>query len=100
MDIANPKCNLTVLGIYSRVRGKQVDLTQIADVELLESLFEIRDVKQYDRVLFFSIRELHGWDELRYLVNTCNKYNIEWSFVREDIHSDVEVPVDYLTGVI
>lgn len=97
---SNPNYSLTILKIYAQEFSKNIELEQLTDIALLEELFELKGEENYNRILIYDIDELDSWNGLKEFVNTYDKYNKDFSTVKQDLHSDMEIPLGYLTGVI
>lgn len=91
---------LTILKYYACGSGKKIDLVRLADIRLLDNLFECKDERQYNRILIYDIDELNSWRDLKELSDICDRYNKDYTIVKQDLHSDVEVPIGYLTSVL
>ncbi|MHA6252766.1 hypothetical protein [Oceanobacillus sp. CAU 1775] len=96
LDIANPDYKLSVLRILTRGNGKEIDLMQIADIRLLEQLLEMRSEQQYDRVVIYDLHELDSWEDLKELTNVCKQNDLEFSFLKQDLHSDEKIELSKL----
>lgn len=99
-NFSNPHYSLLAMDLYGRINKMDIDLYHLADFDLLESFIHLNKHRKYTRVVIYDIDELETWDRVRELVNICSKYNLEFSIIKQDIHSDVEVPIGYLTNVI
>lgn len=91
---------LSFLDLYGHLHKKDIDLIRLADIDLLEGLNKLIGFENYERIVFFSIDEIGEWSNLCELTNVCDKFNLEYSFVNEGIHSDIEVRIGELIGVI
>jgi len=100
LDIANPNYHLTVIRILGRGNYNEVDLVQLADIKLLDLLLEMRNEKQYDRVVFYDLQELDSWEDLKELADVCNRYNMQFSFLKQDLHSDKKLRFNKLIYAI
>jgi len=87
LDIANPNYYLTVIRLFTRHENTEIDLVPLADIRLLEDILRFREERNYDRVIFYDLDELDGWDDFEELAEVCKQYNMEFSFLKQDIHS-------------
>lgn len=99
-NLTTPNHSLTILKFYACGGGKWIDLVQLPDIRLLGNLLEFKGGRQYDRILIYDISELDSWKDLRKLSDICDKYGKDFTIVKQDLHSDVEVPIGYLTSVL
>gem|GEM_PF-4275050 len=74
----------------------------MVDLNILEMHFKSMDVKSIDRVLLYEYEELGSWENFKRFSNLCKKYGLEYSIIKKtvDLHSDVDVPIGYLTEII
>ena len=100
LDIANPDYKLTVIRILTRGDGKEVDLIQLADIRLLEQVLEMKCDWVYDRVVIYDLHELNGWEDLKELADVCKQYVMEFTFLKQDLHSDEKIEIGELISVI
>lgn len=100
LDIANPDYKLTVIRILTRGNLKEVDLMQLADIRLLERTLEMRSDQQYNRIIIYDLHELDSWEDLKELTDVCKRYNMSFSFLKQDLHSDEEIEFSKLIYAI
>lgn len=100
LDIADPDYQLTVIRILGQGNGNQVELTQLADISLLELFLEMKSDQKYDRVVFYDLHELESWSNLKVLTDVCARYGMSFSFLRQDLHSDEKIEFADLIAVI
>ncbi|WP_162013681.1 hypothetical protein [Bacillus coahuilensis] len=72
----------------------------MADFDLIDVFFKFIDRTTYSRVIVYDLKELGGWENFKYFSKLCRSYNLEFSILKQDIHSDVAVEPDYLLNVI
>lgn len=87
LDIVNPDYYLTVIRLFTRHENKEIDLIPLADIRLLEDILQFREERNYDRVIFYDLDELNGMDDFEELAEVCKQFNMEFSFLKQDIHS-------------
>ncbi|KUP08427.1 hypothetical protein Q75_02890 [Bacillus coahuilensis p1.1.43] len=88
------------LQIHSQIVSKKMKMYLMASVDHLAFHLRFIDRTCIDRIIMYDFEEIGNWETLKEFSNVCKKYNINWSIIRQDIHSDVDVPLDYLTDVI
>lgn len=88
------------LQIHSEIVGKKMKMYLMASVEHLEFHLKFIDRTCIDRIVLYDYKELGNWETFKKFSNLCKKYNIHYSICRQDLHSDIDVPLDYLTDII
>ncbi|MBS3678945.1 hypothetical protein KGF86_01835 [Ornithinibacillus massiliensis] len=79
---------------------KKIDCFLLDDIGMLDFLLKFIDRTTFSRVLVYDIEEIDSLKNLKSFSNICRKYNLEWSIIRQDLHSDVAVEPDYLLKVV
>ena len=100
LDIVNPDYYLTVIRILTREDSEKIDLVRLADIQLLENLLELRDEQQYDRIIFYDLQEFDSWEDLKELADVCERNDMQFSFLKQDLHSDKELKFNKLIFAI
>lgn len=87
---------------HAGVFNKKLEMQLMVDLNLLELYFKAMDLTMVDRVLLYNYEELGSWENFKRFSTLCRKYGLEYSIVKksQDLHSDVEVPIDYLMDII
>jgi hypothetical protein len=82
--------------------NKNLEMHLLVDLNILEIYFKSMDLKEIDRVILYDYEELGSWEKFKQFSNLCRKYRLDFSIIKkcQDLHSDVDVPITYLTGII
>ncbi|MEN2465640.1 hypothetical protein [Ornithinibacillus sp. JPR2-1] len=88
------------LQIHADFFHKKLQMYLLVNVDLLELHLKFIDPKVIDRVLMYDYEELGSWGEFKRFSNICKAYGLEYSIIKQDIHSDVDIPLGYLTNII
>lgn len=88
------------LQIYSQLYNKQLRMVILADLDLLDLHLQFVDKSTIDRIVLYSYEELGSWENLKKFSQYCQKHNLEWGIVKEDLYSDLDTPINYLTNVL
>ncbi|MBZ9536809.1 hypothetical protein KGR20_21860 [Cytobacillus oceanisediminis] len=85
---------------HAKYFNKKSSMYLLDDIGLLESFFKFIDRTTFSRVILYDFKELGSWENFKYFSRLCRSYNLEFSILKQDIHSDVAIEVDYLLNVI
>lgn len=89
-----------MLSDHARWFYKKIDCYLLADFDLIDTFFKFVDRTTYSRAIVYDIKELGSIENFKYFSKLCRSYNLEYSFLKQDIHSDVAVEPDYFLEVI
>ncbi|QJX64598.1 hypothetical protein HLK66_25060 [Niallia circulans] len=87
---------------HARFFNKKLEMHLVADLNLLELYLKSMDLTIIDRVLLYDYEELGSWENFKRFSNLCRRYGLEYSIIKKsiDLHSDVDVPIGYITEII
>ncbi|TFB21444.1 hypothetical protein E3U55_09030 [Filobacillus milosensis] len=87
---------------HARLFDRKLEMYLMVDLNLLELHFKSMDLAVIDRVLLYDYEELGNWENFKRFSNLCKKFGLEFSIIKKtvDLHSDVDVPIGYLTEII
>ncbi|WP_156289881.1 hypothetical protein [Oceanobacillus salinisoli] len=87
---------------HARFFNKKLEMHLVVDLSVLESYLKSMDLTIIDRILLYDYEELGSWDNFKRFSNLCKEYGLEYSIIKKtiDLHSDVDVPIGYLTDII
>ncbi|AIF45634.1 hypothetical protein [Virgibacillus sp. SK37] len=80
--------------------NKRINIFLLLNIDMLEIYISQIDRTLFDRVLIYDHEELGSWENLKQFSLICNKYNLEWSILKQDLHSDVPLELDYLLEIV
>lgn len=84
---------------FADVVGKKIQIIQLPHVDLLEVQLGMIDVKEIERIILTDYEELGDFYSFKQFHNTCSRFSLSYSILKQDLHSDVDLPVAYLMDV-
>lgn len=87
---------------HAKLFNRKLEMYLMVDLNFLELHFKSMELAVIDRVLLYDYEELGSWKNFKRFSNLCRKYGLEYSIIKNtiDLHSDVDVPIGYLTEII
>ncbi|SES89380.1 hypothetical protein SAMN05421676_10243 [Salinibacillus kushneri] len=85
---------------HANFLNRELKMYLLVNIDLLELYIQFIDPKTVDRVLLYDYKELGNWEDFKRFSKICKKYGLEYSIIQQDIHSDVDLPIGYLTDII
>jgi hypothetical protein len=88
------------LKAYAEFDNRHIDCYLLPDFSLFEELIKIIDITKYSRVMVYDLTELGGIENFKKFADLCLVYNWEYSIVKQNLHSDIDIPINYFLSVI
>lgn len=79
--------------------NKEIDVILLTEVNIIEEFIK-ENYEKYCRVIFYDYEEFNNIKQLQNVFGICQHYKLEFSIIKQDIHSDVAVELSYLLQVI
>lgn len=85
---------------YAEFDERHIDCYLLNNFGHFEDLIKVIDRTKYSRVVVYDLKELGGVENFKTFATLCFKYNWEYSIVKQDLNSDVDIPINYFFKVI
>lgn len=91
-DIDSYKETMTT---YASIVNKKIDLVLISDTRLFQKFLQVNYIK-YCRVIFYDYDEFVNFNQFRDIFSITQKFNLEFSIIKQDLHSDVALSLIHI----
>ncbi|MBS4193719.1 MULTISPECIES: hypothetical protein [Bacillaceae] len=87
--------------IHGDLFYKKTMVISLNDVSLLNEFLNMeKENNNIQRVIIYDYEEFRELKNFKIFENTCSKHRLEFSILRQDLHSDVPVELGYMLQVI
>lgn len=100
-DLTNYEHYAASIRVHAKLFNKKSFLISLIDVSLLDELITIeKENHSFQRVIVYDFSEFQGIENFKTFAKTCYKHGLEFSILKQDLHSCVPVELGYFLDVI
>lgn len=88
--------NCYQLFFYANRLKREISLVQTVHIDLFEMQMRNVNLNEIDRVIVNDYEDLGNFYVFKQFHNICMAHGLEYSFLKQEIHSDLEISVAFL----